>query len=315
MSHNLIKAASEGKFDKLVTRLEQGDEIESIHKGTGRSALAEAALNGHADIVHHLLTLTAKFDEPDKAMSYTPFLWACAQGHLPVARLLAEHGANVGFSSKPHGWTALMVAAANGHAEVVQFLLGLGVEPGTLSSDGRNAYSMAVKNRRQHIADILAQAGATTPEPPAAPVYLPWPASIGDAGVDSSNAASVLQHFILAMHQWEKDAASKHVKIIEGSKVHDWPAMQAEMAAIFERYCTPKERPYGRNGGSFSTPPAYQPAESLLSMTDISKQKKELQTRYLDREFSYIAILKKGEWRLDSKRQRLVGSDWIRDNL
>ncbi|MFZ6745910.1 ankyrin repeat domain-containing protein [Undibacterium sp. JH2W] len=315
MSHHLINAASAGKFDKLITRLEQGDDLETLHKGTGRSALAEAALNGHAEIVGHLLTLGAKFDEPDKALGYTPFLWACAQGHLSVARLLAEHGANVKFASKPHGWTALMLAAANAHIEVVQFLLALGLDIGALSSDSRNAYDMALKNRHQHIADVLAHAGAALPPPPVRPVFLPWPAGTSDGEADSSNAASVLHHFILAMHQWEKDAASKHAKVINGNKEHDWPAMQAEMSIIFERYCTLKDRPYGRNGGSFSVPPGYQPTESLLSITDLSKQKKELQTRELDREFSYIVIFKKNEWRLDSKRQRLPGGDWIRDHL
>lgn len=314
MSHHLIKAASEGKFDKLIARLEQGDEMESIHKGTGRTALAEGALNGHVEILSHLLKLGAKFDEPDKAVGHTPFLWACAQGHLPVARVLAVHGANVKFSSKPHGWTAVMLAASNGHAEVLRFLLGLGIDIGALSSDGRNAYGVALKNRHQHIIDLLAHAGASEPAPLPTPAYLPWPASTGDHAV-SSDATAVLHHFILAMHQWEKDAASKHVALINGSKEHDWPAMRAEMDIIFERYCTLKERPYGRNGGSFSVPPSYQPTESLMIVTDISKQKKELRTRNMDREFNYIAILKKGAWRLDSKQQRLVGEDWIRDHL
>ena len=312
MSHHLIKAASDGKLDKLLARLEQGDDKDSQHKGTGRSALAEASINGHLPVVQYLLSVGARFDDADKALGYTPLLWASSLGHTAIVELLLTHGAELNFASKPFGFTALMLAAASAHGKSLQYLMARGADLHAMTSDGRNAFSMALQNRHQAIADLLSQAGSGMPTPQAPPTGLPWPAQ---TQADFKDAASVLHHFILAMHAWELDAANNHIKRIDGQKEHDWGKIHEEMAAIFAQYCTPRERPYGRNGGSFSSPPAYQPEEQLLEVITISKQKKELITKGKQHEYAYVAILKNNEWRLDSKRQRLKGGDWMRTTL
>ncbi len=61
------------------------------------------------------------------------FYIACRGGHLAVAQLLLEHGADI--DAKGHfGATGLHWAALNGHAEVVRWLLERGA-----ALDGRDA--------------------------------------------------------------------------------------------------------------------------------------------------------------------------------
>jgi ankyrin repeat protein len=55
MSHLLRKAAAGGDMAKLKARLDAGDDIESRGKGTGRTALLEASIAGHRDVVALLI--------------------------------------------------------------------------------------------------------------------------------------------------------------------------------------------------------------------------------------------------------------------
>ena len=55
------------------------------------------------------------------ASGLTPLMQAAYEGHLGVAELLVDKGADVNAKDKV-GWTALTCAACEGHLEVVKLL-------------------------------------------------------------------------------------------------------------------------------------------------------------------------------------------------
>ncbi len=90
---------------------------------------------------------------------------------------------------------------------------------------------------------------------------------------------------------------------------------------MFARYCSAKERPYGRLG-SYSIPPAYQPAERLLSVQAVNARRQELvtlgpsDTPALAYEYLYVVLLQGGRWVVDSRKSRPLGlAAWQRATL
>ena len=75
-----------------------------------------------------------------------------------------------------------------------------------------------------------------------------------------------------------------------------------DLATIQERFCTTRERPFGRN--HFGIVPEYDPGvESLLQVTFEKPARAVILTRH-ERlgSFRYIVLRKDGYWRIDSKR-------------
>jgi hypothetical protein len=86
------------------------------------------------------------------------------------------------------------------------------------------------------------------------------------------------------------------------------------MQAVFEVYCTPIKRPYGRNG-SFQMPPEYDPAEEyLIAVNQVGPRRAELITRNEKRrcEYLYVLLKKDGRWLLEGKKTRFIGADWMK---
>ena len=73
----------------------------------------------------------------------TPLLYAALYGHLRVARLLLERGANVNAASTDDECTALMYASEGGHLGIVQLLLASGANKDAVNAQGQTALAMA----------------------------------------------------------------------------------------------------------------------------------------------------------------------------
>jgi uncharacterized protein len=67
MSKTLFEAAAAGDLSKVETLLSHGAEIDWQHRGTGRTAIAEAALSGHTAVVRLLAGKGADVNVPDTA--------------------------------------------------------------------------------------------------------------------------------------------------------------------------------------------------------------------------------------------------------
>lgn len=99
-----------------------------LNKGVGESVLHKATRMNLLDVVAYcLIRLDMIPDQKDNA-GYTPLHEACSRGHLDIARLLLQHGANATETS-PSGIRPLHDAVENGDLEIVRLLLAYGADP------------------------------------------------------------------------------------------------------------------------------------------------------------------------------------------
>ena len=184
----------------------------------GETALMTASKAGHAAVVRTLLTGGAEFlalnvltndDAPTQQPStgygslaspplpnnranvnaregwygQTALMWAAAEGHAEVVRLLIEAGANVDVRSREidtpesyaewpqgsvvypdvprGGLTALQFAAREGQLEAVQALIDGGANLNAVDAEGKTALLHATLNDHLDVAALLLEAGAT----------------------------------------------------------------------------------------------------------------------------------------------------------
>ena len=104
------------------------------------------------------------------------------------------------------------------------------------------------------------------------------------------------------MSEWESKLALRQAS---DSLDSDWS--QQECIAIFERFCSAKDRKYGRpNVLSFQTPPEYG-QQRTLRIEWLSASKVCVYTLApLCRQDRFIMLKKAGAWRIDH-RQSLLG--------
>lgn len=99
-----------------------------LNKGVGESVLHKATRMNLLDVVAYcLVRLDMAPDQKDNA-GYTPLHEACSRGHLDIARLLLQHGANPSETS-PSGIRPLHDAVENCDTEIVRLLLAYGADP------------------------------------------------------------------------------------------------------------------------------------------------------------------------------------------
>jgi ankyrin repeat protein len=162
-----LRAASGAGHAEVVRALLAAGADPTLPAGAARSALHEAAIHGHARVAQALLRAGARVDTTtlgSRARSFpvftsgymdvdgvTPLIAAAEGGHLDVARLLVEAGADVNRSDAS-GFTPLMGAARAGHPGMVRFLLKRGARPDAVDARGRNARAHAAEF--QHLGEV-----------------------------------------------------------------------------------------------------------------------------------------------------------------
>jgi len=103
----------------------------------GNTALHMAAMYGHEALVQLILEQGSAL-QPNAVDSdnTTPFMLACARGHLSIAHMLVKAGAKVHLTDRL-GWSALHHAAAGGHSLIVHWLVvQKGVNPYARDASG-----------------------------------------------------------------------------------------------------------------------------------------------------------------------------------
>lgn len=91
VEYELIRCASQGEIEKVVSSLEAGANPNHIFNRTALCAAAEA---GCFEVVKYLLASGAHPDLRPSAQDFTPLIAAAYNGHDAVVRLLLEQGAN-----------------------------------------------------------------------------------------------------------------------------------------------------------------------------------------------------------------------------
>jgi len=101
----LIKAAWDGKLDRVKAALEAGADIDAKGHDHNGTALNGAARNGHADIVQFLVDHDPKPDLNSKndGWGHAPLHQASFFNRIECAKILLEAGANPILKSGP-GW-------------------------------------------------------------------------------------------------------------------------------------------------------------------------------------------------------------------
>jgi hypothetical protein len=121
----LMEAAEEGHEDVVRLLLEQGADP-GLGDFLGTTALHQAARNGHLGVAAALIEHGADVNRAGHQAS-SPLHDAVLEENVEVAELLLEHGADV-HHRNDSGYTALHWAAFRGNAEAVELLLDAGAD-------------------------------------------------------------------------------------------------------------------------------------------------------------------------------------------
>ena len=150
---------------------------------TGVSPLMLAARAGAVDAVSVLLSQGANTDATEQSSGQTALMWAVAQGHADVVRVMGEFGADVHARSHTHrrlvnnggigdgdarfvawietgGSTALLFAARHGDIGCARTLLDFGANVNDTAADGNSALVVAAHSGHGSLAAFLLERGA-----------------------------------------------------------------------------------------------------------------------------------------------------------
>ena len=111
----LMEAACQGHAQIAELLLQAGTD-KDMQDFSGRTALMNAAFRGNTGVTQKLLGAGVEKDLQD-GRGTTALMRAALSGHLEMARLLLQAGVNKDLQNYA-GTTALMMAAYNGHTEI-----------------------------------------------------------------------------------------------------------------------------------------------------------------------------------------------------
>jgi len=125
---------------------------------SGETLLMTAARTGKASVVSALLTAGANVNTRTTLMGQTALMWALSERHLPVARLLIEHGADLQARSAS-GFGPLLFAVRQGDLEAVEMLIAHGADLHETAANGTGVLHMAVIRGHLALAEFLLAQG------------------------------------------------------------------------------------------------------------------------------------------------------------
>lgn len=166
----------------LVDRLLQAGADSNV-KGARVPALLECARTGSVAAVRALLDHKAGVNVKEPLRDQTALMWAIANAHPDVVRLLIDRGADVHARSRvtravinranPNdimastvgevslgGGTPLLFAARHGDVKSTEMLLGAGADVNEILADGTSALTVAVHSGHRALALFLLDRGA-----------------------------------------------------------------------------------------------------------------------------------------------------------
>lgn len=149
---------------------------------TGESVLMTCSRTGNVEAVTALLNHGAKVNSYESTHHQTALMWAVAEKHSGVVRVLLDHGADVHARSivwrefvlraslvKGHskgqwiergGSTPLLFAARGGDIDSARILLAKGADPNDSGPDGLTALIVAELSGHAELAELLVDQGA-----------------------------------------------------------------------------------------------------------------------------------------------------------
>ncbi|KAF9579983.1 Glycerophosphocholine phosphodiesterase, partial [Lunasporangiospora selenospora] len=130
----------------------------NLHAAYTYTPLSIACRLGHIDVARLLIQYGANLDSQDED-GETPLIIAAKNGHVGCARLLITgtngKGANLELRERYYGWTALHLAAIENHPDVVSVLLQAGANPNVYDFSSWNPHEHAVFAANNVCAQLL----------------------------------------------------------------------------------------------------------------------------------------------------------------
>jgi uncharacterized protein len=154
-----LAQACENASTALVEKLLQAGANPNAAQESGLTPLMIAAHTGNATIVRALLARGADIDAATKETQDRAIMWAIADQHTDVFRVLVEAHANL-RSANARSFTPLMIAARNGDIEVAKALLDAGVNVNETGADGTHVLPFAINAGQAPFAMFLLEQGA-----------------------------------------------------------------------------------------------------------------------------------------------------------
>lgn len=141
----LHESSMAGKLLLVQSCIENGVDVaqQDIY---GRTALSYAAMAGHTEVCHYLLSLPSISAATYDLDGFSPLILAVMNGRTDAVRILLDHGASV----EPRDATDLIplcLASSGGHADIVKLLLQKGAK---IVSNAEGLYPQALAARAGH---------------------------------------------------------------------------------------------------------------------------------------------------------------------
>jgi ankyrin repeat protein len=168
----------------MVERLLRAGADANAASVNGETVLMTCARTGNADAVKALLARGARVNDKEHAHDQTALMWAAAERHAAVVKLLIDAHADVQARSRTYsqtvvdeqtqrtgreelnydvargGSTALLFTARTGDAESARVLLDAGANPNDALPDGTSAVLLAAYSGRTAVGQLLLDRGA-----------------------------------------------------------------------------------------------------------------------------------------------------------
>ena len=135
------------------------NEMMYFLKTSGNTPLHFACANGHVNIAKELLDRGAGIEDQNEN-GHTPLMEAASNGLVEVARLLLEKGAGINAYSSEFKESALTLACYKGHFHMVKFLLEAGADQDHQTEEMHTALMEACMDGHYDVAKLLINHGA-----------------------------------------------------------------------------------------------------------------------------------------------------------
>lgn len=154
-----LARAAENASEKMVEKLLAAKANANAAQVSGLTPLMIAARTGNVNVAKLLLAHGANVNATTKETNVTALMWAIAEPHPDVVRVLIEGGADVHVSSAK-GYTPLIYAAANGDIEMAKVLIAAGAKVNEAGSDGTHVLPFSIISGQDKFALFLLEQGA-----------------------------------------------------------------------------------------------------------------------------------------------------------
>jgi len=159
MNEALQRAAAIGDSTCVKRLLSRGVDV-NILDDSGYSAFLYACGQGHDPIANLMITIGgANVNDPDSKLS--PLILATSKNHIDVVQLLIDHGVTVDHRDELNR-TSLLIACEKGCKEIVLLLLHAGANPNARDKRENTGLHHCATNGNDCIAQMLIDHGVNS---------------------------------------------------------------------------------------------------------------------------------------------------------